>query len=280
MSTKQPIGLFDSGVGGLSILKEIHTLLPAEDMLYFADQAHVPYGSRSLEDVRMFSEEITRFLLAHGAKIIVLACNTASAASLHYLRAVFPDVRFIGMEPAIKPAAQRTKSGIVGVLATPATFQGELFASVVDRFADGVQVLQSTLPGLVERVEQGDFDSPQVEQILNKGLEPLIEQGADTLVLGCTHFPFVLPMIEALSGERIKVIDPSPAIARRTQQVLEAEQARSSFEETGKIRYLTSGKLAPFERTLEQLKVPAGEVDQVIWKDLRLAPAAGGSQGQ
>ncbi|MDF1499351.1 MAG: glutamate racemase [Anaerolineales bacterium] len=279
MSTKQPIGLFDSGVGGLSILKEIHTLLPAEDMLYFADQAHVPYGSRSLEDVRMFSEEITRFLLAHGAKIIVLACNTASAASLHYLRAVFPDVRFIGMEPAIKPAAQRTKSGIVGVLATPATFQGELFASVVDRFADGVQVLQSTLPGLVERVEKGDVDSPQVEQILNRGLEPLIERGADTLVLGCTHFPFVLPMIEALSGERIEVIDPSPAIARRTQQVLREEQVRSSIEETGKIRYLTSGDLEPFKRTLERLAMPAGDVDQAIWKDLHLAPVAGGSQG-
>ena len=154
----QPIGIFDSGVGGLSILREIRLVLPHEDLLYFADQAHVPYGARSLEEVRDFSEGITSFLLEQGAKLIVVACNTASAASLYYLRNRFPDTLFVGMEPAVKPAAESTLNGVVGVLATPATFQGELFASVVERFAEGVTILSQTIPGLVERIESGQID--------------------------------------------------------------------------------------------------------------------------
>jgi glutamate racemase len=276
MSNRRPIGIFDSGIGGLSILKEIHTLLPDEDVIYFADQAHVPYGSRSLDQVRQLSEEITRFLLEMDAKLVVLACNTASAASLHYLRAVFPELPFIGMEPAVKPASERTSSGVVGVLATPATFQGELFTSVVDRYADGIQVLQSTLPGLVEHIESGDLDSPEVQRILKMGIEPLLERGADTLVLGCTHFPFVLPAIRALSGGDIQVIDPSPAIARRTQQVLSEQHARSEKGEAGKILYVTSSGPDGLMNALRLLDLPGGEITQARWAANRLHAIASG----
>jgi glutamate racemase len=271
MSEKQPLGVFDSGIGGLAVLREIHDLLPAEDLVYFADQAHVPYGSRSLDEVRTLSEEITRFLLQEGSKLIVLACNTASAASLHYLRTIFPQTPFIGMEPAVKPAAEITRSGVVGVLATPATFQGELFASVVDRYAEGIRVLQSTLPGLVEQIESGKLTGEAVEHILQAGIEPLLERGADTLVLGCTHFPFVLPAIEALSGEGVTVIDPSPAIARRAHQVLKTKNALTKDEARSRICYLTSGEAARFEALLDRLQMPAGEVTAVRWADGRLS---------
>jgi len=155
MSSTNPIGVFDSGVGGLSVLRAMRALMPNEDVIFFGDQGHVPYGPRPLEEVRAFSVAITRWLLDEGAKLIVVACNTASAAALKYLRETFPDVKFVGMEPAVKPAAETTRTGRVGVLATPATFQGALYASVVERFANGVTLLQDTCPGLVQEIEKG-----------------------------------------------------------------------------------------------------------------------------
>ena len=160
-ATDKPVGVFDSGVGGLSVLRAMRKLMPEEPVIYFGDQGHVPYGPRQMQQVRDFSETITRFLLDQGAKVIVVACNTASAAALHYLRDKFPDVSFVGMEPAVKPAAEHTQSGLVGVLATPATFQGALYASVLERFANGVQVLQHTCPGLVGQIEKGDLDGDE-----------------------------------------------------------------------------------------------------------------------
>ncbi len=147
-----PIGIFDSGVGGLSVLREIRSLMPNEHIIYFGDQIHVPYGARSMEQIQNFSEGITKFLLDHNAKIIVVACNTASAAALKYLREKFPDVQFVGMEPAVKPAAEKTQTKKVGVLATPATFQGALYASVVERFASDVEIFQNTCSGLVNQI--------------------------------------------------------------------------------------------------------------------------------
>ena len=188
------IGVFDSGVGGLSVLRHVRAQLPAADLLYLADTAHVPYGPRSLAEVRGFSAAITRFLRARGADVIVVACNTASAAALKPLRAAFPDVPFVGMEPAVKPAAEQTRSGVVGVLATPATFQGELFNSVVERFAQGVRVIPQVCPGLVEQIEAGALNTPATEQMLRGWVEPLLAQGIDALVLGCTHYPFVIPL--------------------------------------------------------------------------------------
>ncbi len=164
-----PIGIFDSGVGGLSVIRAIWKELPDEELLFLADQAHVPYGPRPLEEVRQFSEEITRFLLDQGAKLIVVACNAASAAALQYLRQTFPQTTFVGMEPAVKPAAEHSHSRVVAVLATPATFQGQLYASVVDRFAADTRLLQHTCPGLVQQIEAGDLDGPVTRRNIGRG---------------------------------------------------------------------------------------------------------------
>ena len=224
MNTKllQPIGIFDSGIGGLTVLRAIHQLMPDDPLLYLADQEHVPYGPRPVEEVRQFSEAITRHLLEQGSRLIVVACNTASAAALKYLRQVFPEVPFVGMEPAVKPAAEHTHSGVVGVLATPATFQGELYASVVERFGQGVKLLQHTCPGLVTQIENGALESPETYRILEAALRPMLEQGIDTVVLGCTHYPFVIPLIQRITGPGVRVIDPAPAVARQVQRLLVA----------------------------------------------------------
>ena len=216
-----PIGIFNSGIGGLSVLQAIQALLPAQPTIYLGDQVHVPYGSRPLEQVRAFSEEITRFLLKPGAGLIVVACNTASAAALHHLRMTFPNTPFVGMEPAVKPAAENTLTGVVGVLATPATFQSELYASVVERFAQGVKVLQNTCPGLVDQIEKGKLDDAVTMQILHKAIDPMLEQNVDTIVMGCTHYPFVIPQIRQITGDSVRVIDPAPAIAKQAARLFQ-----------------------------------------------------------
>ena len=218
------IGIFDSGVGGLSVLRAVRSLLPCHPLIYLADQAHVPYGAHSREEVRAFSEGITRFLLEKGAQIIVVACNSASAAALHPLRESLPEVPFVGMEPAVKPAAAATQSGVIGVLATPVTFQGELYASVVERFARDVKVLQDACPGLVQQIEAGQLNSPETRAILERALNPMLAQGADTVVMGCTHYPFVIPLIEEIAGPSVQVIDPAPAVARQTSRMLESRE--------------------------------------------------------
>jgi len=255
MSTPQnsPIGIFDSGVGGLSVLRAIRAQLPHEDIIYFADQARVPYGSRSLAEIRQFSEEITRFLLRQDAKLIVVACNTASAAALKTLRKTFPQIPFVGMEPALKPAAEQTASGIVGVLATPATFQGELYASVVERFASDVTVLQDTCLGLVEEIESGALDSPSTRGILTDALRPMLGRGLDTVVLGCTHYPFVIPLIEEIAGENVRVIDPAPAVARQVERRLDAINAKSTRRSAGKVQIYTTGDAARLASILPKL---------------------------
>ncbi|HUM25231.1 MAG TPA: glutamate racemase, partial [Anaerolineales bacterium] len=219
-----PIGVFDSGVGGLSVLRSIREQMPEESVLYFGDQGHVPYGPRSMGQIQSFSAGITRFLLDHGSKLIVVACNTASAAALTYLRESFPGVSFVGMEPAVKPAAETTKTGRVGVLATPATFQGALYASVVERFGAGVELFQHTCPGLVSQIEKGELDSAATRAILEDALHPMLEKNIDTVVLGCTHYPFVIPLIQEVVGgaERVRVIDPAPSVAKQAKRLLEA----------------------------------------------------------
>jgi glutamate racemase len=251
-----PIGIFDSGVGGLSVLRAIRAELPEQPVIYLADQAHVPYGPRQMEEVRCFSEAITRYLLDQGARLIVVACNAASAASLHYLREVFPEVPFVGMEPAVKPAAEITHSGVVGVLATPATFQGELYASVIERFAQGVTVLQDTCPGLVAQIEAGNFEGAETRQILEAALHPMLEQGIDTIVLGCTHYPFVIPLIQEIAGPGVRVIDPAPAVARQARRLLEANclvAPPASRAPAGAVRYLTTGDPQALQRLLPLL---------------------------
>ena len=263
--SRSPIGIFDSGVGGLSVLNAIRQQLPSESLLYLADQAHVPYGSRSLEEVRSFSDAITRYLLSQGAKLVVVACNAASAAALQYLRQTFPQVPFVGMEPAVKPAAEGTHSGVVGVLATPATFQGALYASVVERFAQGVTLLQHTCPGLVAQIEAGNLDSSETRRILEDALHPMLARGIDTVVLGCTHYPFVIPLIQEIVGTSVRVVDPAPAVARQVGRVLEARGLPHPDREEGEVIYLTTGDPEQLEALLPRLVGEEGLVDRLEW---------------
>jgi len=265
--SSQPIGLFDSGVGGLSVLREIRKQLPNEKLIYFGDQVHVPYGARTLEEVRLFSETITRWLLAQGAKLIVIPCNTASAAALRYLRQTFPDVPFVGMEPAVKPAAEQTQTGVVGVLATPVTFQGELYASVVERFAQGVKVLQHTCPGLVGEIEQGAVHGDGTRRILEDALHPMLAQGIDTLVMGCTHYPFVIPLIQEIAGPEVRVIDPSPAVARQVGRLLEIGDWELEISKP-MVRFVTTGEKGRFQEVLFNLLGMEAEVEALSWEEV------------
>lgn len=265
--SKSPVGIFDSGVGGISVLRAVRDQMPEESIVYFGDQYHIPYGPRPMSQIRDFSEAITHFLLRQGAKIIVVACNTASAAALRPLREKFPDVAFIGMEPAIKPAAERTQTGKVGVLATPATFQGALYASVVERFANGVELFQNTCPGLVQQIEQGNLDGEETRVILQDALRPMLENGIDTVVLGCTHYPFVIPLIKQIVGEYVRVIDPAPAVARQTRRSLEAQGLKSDSTSTGNLKFFTSGDLERCQSILPKLLGENAGVQKAVWLD-------------
>jgi glutamate racemase len=265
--SSNPIGVFDSGVGGLSVLRAIREQMPAEDVIYFGDQGHVPYGPRPMEQIQSFSEGITKFLLDKDSKLIVVACNTASAAALKYLRERFPDVSFVGMEPAVKPAAETTRTGKVGVLATPATFQGALYASVVERFGNGVELLQHTCPGLVAQIEKGELDSPATQSILEDALHPMLEKDIDTVVLGCTHYPFVIPLIQKIVGDKIRVIDPAPAVARQAKRLLEAKGLLNAADVRGEIQFYTSGDAAEMQAMLPTLLGESGEVGAAVWRN-------------
>jgi glutamate racemase len=263
--SRAPIGLFDSGVGGLSVYREVRRLLPHENLIYLADQAHVPYGPRSLEEIRRFAEGLTRFLVAREAKAVVVACNTASAAALKELRAAFPTLPFIGLEPAVKPAAEHSRTRTIGVIATPATFQGQLFASVVDRFAQDVRVVTQTCPGLVDEIERGNLDGPAVARILEPALAPLHEAGIDSLVLGCTHYPFVVPAIRRILGEAVEIVDPAPAIARQVQRVLGERGLLNPSRDAGSEWFATSGERARLERALMSLIGVRSPVHSLKW---------------
>ena len=264
-SPASPIGIFDSGVGGLSVLREIRSQMPEESVIYFGDQGHIPYGPRPMEQIRDFSEAITNFLLLQHAKIIVVACNTASAAALKYLRERFKDIQFVGMEPAVKPAAEQTATGKVGVLATPATFQGALYASVVERFANGVELFQNTCTGLVQEIERGNLSGAETQHILNDALLPMLEKNIDTVVLGCTHYPFVIPLIEKICGETVRVIDPAPAVARQVKRLLEAGGMKNPSPRRGNIQLYTSGDSELLKSLLPILLKEDGNVKQVDW---------------
>jgi glutamate racemase len=262
----RPIGVFDSGVGGLSVLRAIRQRLPNENLIFVADQAHVPYGPRPIEQVREFSAAITHFLNSQNIKMIVVACNTASAAALYHLRTTFPQIPFVGMEPAVKPAAERTQSGVVGVLATPATFQGELYASVVERFANGVIVLQDTCPGLVEQIEQGALTAPQTRTILETALTPMVAQGIDRVVMGCTHYPFVIPLIKEIVGADVEVIDPAPAIARQTDRLLDQYNLKNSSSKNSLHQYFSTGDTTNFSILINELVGEKSAVQGLVWQ--------------
>jgi len=270
MNSNNPIGVFDSGVGGLSVLRAIREQMPEESVIYFGDQGHIPYGPRPMKQIQNFSEAITRFLLNKGAKIIVVACNAASAAALTYLRQRFSDVSFVGMEPAVKPAAEHTETGVVGVLATPATFQGALYASVVERFANGVKLLQDPCVGLVQQIEKGDLNGSATRKILEDALHPMLEKNIDTVVLACTHYPFVIPLIQEIAGEKVRVIDPAPAVARQTKRLLEARGLKRELDSRGEVRFFTSGDANLVQSLLPKLLGEGGKIERLRWDGDRI----------
>lgn len=222
------IGVFDSGVGGLSVLRELYKLLPNENYVYYADTAHCPYGGKTRAYVLDRAREITRFLLGKGCNIIVIACNTATAAAIKDLREEMPDVCFVGIEPAIKPAAMRSHTNVVGVLATAGTLKGGKYLDLVERFHDSADVVESVGRGFVELVESGDFTSAHAEEVVRAAVEPLLNAHADTLVLGCTHYPFLRDMICKVAGPSVRVIDPAPAVAAQVQRLYSGRQEGES----------------------------------------------------
>jgi glutamate racemase len=218
---QQPVGVFDSGVGGLSVLHKIHQRLPRERLLYVADSAHIPYGDKPMAQVRARAFAITERLLAMGAKALVVACNTATAAAIHELRTCWPHLPIIGMEPGLKPALTAPQAGRVGVLATTGTLRSEKFRSLMERYGGQAEVLLQPCPGLVELVEQGELDSRCSEALLREYLAPLLAAGVTTLVLGCTHYPFLLPVIQRIAGTHLRVIDTGEAVARQVEHKLQ-----------------------------------------------------------
>ncbi len=219
MEAIQPIGLFDSGVGGITIWKEIHRMLPMEHTMYLADSKNAPYGQKSKEDIISLSVKNTEFLLNNNAKIIVVACNTATTNAIQYLREHF-DVPFIGIEPAIKPAALHSKTGVIGVLATKGTLTSDLFHKAV-KTHQNVKIIDQIGFGLVSLIEQGKIHSQEMTDLLKEYLAPMVAQKMDHLVLGCTHYPFLADQISAIIPDDIKIIDSGEAVAKQTRHILE-----------------------------------------------------------
>lgn len=230
------IGLFDSGVGGLSVLRAVRKLLPSHDMIYLADSAYCPYGPLPLAEVRARSLACARWLVAHGAQLVVVACNTATSAAIELLRSELA-VLVVGTEPGVKPAAEATRSGHVGVLATSSTLGGARLATLVERFAGGLTVHTVAAPGLVTQVERGELTSAYTRKLSSTYLKPLLGAGCDVIVLGCTHFPFLRPLIAELAGPSVTIIDTGPAVAAQAARLAAGQPSGS-----GALRFATTGE--------------------------------------
>lgn len=236
-----PIGVFDSGLGGLSVWSEIDQMLPAEDFLYIADTAYVPYGVRPPEEIRARSIAVTRFLIEYGVKLVVVACNTASAIAIDDLRLEFPEALFVGLEPAVKPALGMTMTGRIGVLATPRTVSGDRLRLLIEHWSDGVKVHSIAGNGMVELVEAGVLEGGAVNHVLAPILDPLLEQHTDVIVLGCTHYPFLRKAIQEYVGPDVRLIDSGNAIARRTMNLLQDARILHDRGQLGWMKMFTTG---------------------------------------
>lgn len=267
MSTgnNRPIGVFDSGVGGLTVWQQIAALLPNESTLYVADSINCPYGPKSAREIEALATGITEFLLAEGAKAIVVACNTASAAALSALRGKF-DVPFIGMEPAIKPAARATRTGHVGVLATTGTLRGELFHHTRETYANHVTVHTQVAHGLVDAVERGALSGAETGALLAEYLSPLVAARVDQIVLGCTHYPFLMPQMRRFLGEGITLIDPAEAVARQVRRVLDARSARANGASVTH-RFFSTGNTVPMQTLLAHIAAPEAIITPLQWDE-------------
>lgn len=246
------IGIFDSGSGGLSVYREIVKVLPRESYVYFADNAFCPYGEKSASFISERAHAITDFLLSKGADVIVLACNTATAAAIADLRRDYPGVPFVGMEPAVKPAALGTRSGVIGVLATAGTLKGSKYLTTRGLYEDNVKIEEHVGEGFVELVEKGILEGPEAEKTVRASLEPLLRRNADTIVLGCTHYPFLRSTIEKIAGDGVRVIDPAPAVARQTVKVLQ-ESGKQTGQGVFSIELCSSGSPESLNRIFAML---------------------------
>jgi glutamate racemase len=260
--SSQPIGIFDSGVGGISVLKHIHALLPAEQLLYYADSLHAPYGSKTPEFICERAFAITDFLIAQGAKALVVACNTATAAAVDKLRAHYT-LPIIGMEPAVKPAAAASHSGVIGVLATVGTLKSAQFAALLEHYGQHVRVVTQACPGLVECIERGELQAAATRNLVAGYVAPLLEAGADTIVLGCTHYPFVRDLIAEIAGPQVALIDTGAAVARQLMHRLEDTGFLANGLGRGEVKFWTNSPAPDAERVIMGLWGEAAEVTQI-----------------
>ncbi len=251
MTDAKAIGVFDSGVGGLSVLKHVRAQLPRVPLLYVADSGHVPYGDKSQDYIRERSLTLTEFLLRQGAAAVVIACNTATAAAASMLRECIA-VPIIAMEPAVKPAVSATRTGVVGVLATVGTLESARFAALLEQYAGDVEIVTQACPGLVEQVEAGELASQATRELVAKYTRPLTERGADTIVLGCTHFPFLRPVIAEAVGPAVQLIDTGEAVARQVVRRLPAALI-GRIDLKPEERFWTTGQAGPAARTMSRL---------------------------
>ena len=235
----RPIGVYDSGFGGLSVWRELHRALPCESLIYLGDGKNCPYGSLPKQRITELAEAAVRDLVERGCKMVVVACNTATAAAISHLRATF-DIPIVGLEPAVKPACAMTRSKVVGVIATERSLKGEKFLSTVERYGQGVEVIKAVGEGFVEAVENNEEDTPATEQIVRRVVEPIIERGADVIVLGCTHYPFLRDVIARVVGERdVAIIDSGAAVEKRVESLLDEYDLRASQDNVAQKEFIT-----------------------------------------
>ncbi len=249
---RDAIGVFDSGVGGLSVLRAIHAALPHEHLVYVADSGHAPYGDQSEAHITQRTLTVSNWLAEQGVKGITIACNTATVVAAKTLRENM-HLPVVAIEPAIKPAVALTRSGVVGVLATRQTVQSASVASLVERYGANKRILLQSCPGLVEQVERADLHSPETEALLRQFITPLLEQGADTLVLGCTHYPFLRDTIQRVAGDHIMLLDPAEAVARELSRRLSDTGGQSRHAAPGQVQFFSSGDVAQAQTVMSHL---------------------------
>ena len=258
MKNKNPIGLFDSGIGGTSIWKEIHELLPNENTIYLADSKNAPYGQKSKEEIIQLSIKNTELLLNQNCKIIVVACNTATTNAIKELRAKY-NVPFIGIEPAIKPAAINSATHTIGILATKGTLNSELFHQTAEKFQE-TKIIEQIGYGLVPLIENGEINSPEMNKLLKTYLKPMIDANVDYLVLGCSHYPYLIPQIQKILPKKIKIIDSGEAVARQTKHVLIEKSSLNQEKQLGEAIFYTNSNPAVLQSILKE-KYPVIQKD-------------------
>ncbi len=255
--SSRPIGVLDSGVGGISVLKHIHALLPHENLMYVADSKYAPYGNKTPEEITARCMTIADFLIAQNVKALVVACNTATAAAIDAMRETYdlPGLNFpiIGMEPAVKPAAEASKNGIIGVLATVGTLKSAQFAALLESYGRNVKVVTQACVGLVECIERGELDTPETKALIRQYTAPLLAEGADTIVLGCTHYPFVKDAIREIVGEEISLIDTGAAVAKQLKRQLEEKGLLSTSRQKAEVHFWTNSEAENAEQVTEKL---------------------------